>query len=145
MLDQKRTQELLVEAYEDLGRYDELRANTQAWISTLEQRLRLLGADSKMVLLPNVVAENVMKPSSAVSKNGNGKSNTALYLEALAKSDKPLNAHEVWDYAFQRGARSDSASPDRPTDAILRHLVQQGKIVKVGPGRYAHKTQGGDL
>jgi hypothetical protein len=135
MLDLKRTQELLIEAREELSRYDDLRTNTVEWIGTLEKRLKLLGGNSNAIMLPGV--ENAMKPSNGASKNG--KTNTDLFLEALANASEPMNAKEVWQYAYRRGAKSNSSRPDKTTDAILRDLLSQGKIEKPAPGRYQTK------
>jgi hypothetical protein len=135
MLDLKRTQELLIEARVDLAQYDELRTNTIEWISTLEKRLKLLGGDSKAILLPGV--ENAMKSTNPPTKNG--QTNTQIFLEVLETSKTPLKAKEVWQLAYRRGAKSNSTHPDRSTDSILRDLLSQGKIEKPGPGKYQAK------
>lgn len=141
MLDRQRTEELLGEACEDLSRYDDLRANTLEWIKTLERRLRLLGAESSL-LLPGVEGIHLNTKNGKRISNGSTKSNKEHFLDALAASGQPLNPREVWAFAARAGARSQSTRPERMTDALLREMVKAGQIIKAAPGRYQAKGPG---
>ncbi len=141
MFDINRIHEALAEAREDLRRYDDLRANTEQLIATLEKRLRLLGADIHSELPLPGVDINMRKTNNAI-KNGSSHGNGSVptfkdRLQAvLMEANEPMATKDIWDRARSAGAQTTSTNPLRNADSTLREMVRQGRIQLAGPGLF---------